>query len=110
MKKSFLCVFSSLSLSKNPRYYFLLQNPFAIDLRSLALFRIVLGLLILMDLFIRTQDLRVHYTDAGMFPREALGADYWNYFPWIFYYLSGSTKVVAFLFVTASIFAVCLVL
>jgi hypothetical protein len=45
---------------------------FSIDLRSLALFRIVMGCLLLADLAIRSQDLAVHYTDQGVLPLAAL--------------------------------------
>ena len=41
------------------------------DTRSLALFRLALGLLFLFDLVFRSFDLVAHYTDAGVFPREA---------------------------------------
>ncbi len=43
---------------------------FGIDLRSLAAFRIGLGLLLLLDLYGRAQTLREHYTGAGAYPRE----------------------------------------
>jgi hypothetical protein len=42
---------------------------FGIDLRSLALFRIVIGLLLLVDLADRLPFLRANYTDAGAYPR-----------------------------------------
>jgi len=45
---------------------------FSIDLRSLALFRIVMGCLLLADLAVRSQDLIVHYTDQGVLPLTAL--------------------------------------
>jgi hypothetical protein len=43
--------------------------PWSIDLRSLALFRVGLGLLLLLDIAGRAVDLRVHYTDEGVTPR-----------------------------------------
>src|SRR5262245_39443227 len=43
---------------------------FAIDVRSLAAFRIGFGVLLLVDLFGRAKTLREHYTGAGVFPRE----------------------------------------
>jgi hypothetical protein len=43
---------------------------FAIDLRSLALFRIVAGLILLFDLGDRARLLAANYTDAGVYPRE----------------------------------------
>lgn len=52
---------------------------FGADLRSLAVLRIALGLLILMDLAGRIPNLRVHYTDDGVLPRDVLIA---NLNPW----------------------------
>ncbi len=48
------------------------------DLRSLAVLRISLGLLILVDLIDRSRDLSVHYTDYGMLPRAALLSKFIN--------------------------------
>ena len=50
----------------------LLERVFGIDLRGLALFRIVLGSLLLIDLAQRARLLRTNYTDAGAHPREAV--------------------------------------
>ncbi len=53
----------------------------AIDLRTLALFRICLGLLVLADLGIRAADLAVFHTDQGVLPRAnrlaIFGRDHW---------------------------------
>ncbi len=48
------------------------RSLFAIDLRSLALLRIGLGLLLLCDLGVRWPDLAAHYSDDGMLPRAAM--------------------------------------
>jgi len=40
-----------------------LERLYGIDIRSLALFRVLLGVLILFDLLIRLPDIRVFYTD-----------------------------------------------
>lgn len=45
---------------------------FGCDLRSLAVMRIGLGLLVLLDLFIRGHDLRAFFTDEGVLPRAAV--------------------------------------
>ena len=47
------------------------HNVFAVDLRSLALLRVVLAALGLIDLGIRAGDLGAFYTDQGAFPRQA---------------------------------------
>ena len=49
-----------------------LEQFFAIDLRSLALFRIALALVLFYDLIDRARNLRAHYTDAGTLPAEVL--------------------------------------
>jgi hypothetical protein len=49
-----------------------LRDMFGIDLRTLALFRIGLGTLLLADLALRARDLTAHYTDAGILSRAAL--------------------------------------
>jgi hypothetical protein len=55
---------------------------FGADLRSLALFRVILALLVLADLVNRATDLRQHYTDAGVLPRTVLIQDVLS--PWSF--------------------------
>jgi hypothetical protein len=45
------------------------QRVFGMDLRALALFRIVMGLLLLIDLWMRSRSLEAMYTDAGIAPR-----------------------------------------
>ena len=47
-----------------------LKTVFSIDLRSLALMRITMALLILLDLILRSRDMVVFYTDAGLLPRS----------------------------------------
>jgi hypothetical protein len=49
----------------------LLVRLFGLDLRSLGLFRILLALVLLIDLARRATDLRAHYTDEGVLPRDA---------------------------------------
>lgn len=49
-----------------------MKSWWSLDLRSLALFRIVLGLLVLLDLAIRLTDLRAFYTDWGACPRDLI--------------------------------------
>ncbi|MDZ4677785.1 MAG: HTTM domain-containing protein [Oligoflexia bacterium] len=49
-----------------------LRHIFGLDLRSLALFRVAMGMLIIVDLIIRSTDLTAHYTDMGVMPRSLL--------------------------------------
>ena len=46
------------------------REIFGIDLRTLALFRVLLGLYLLADLCLRSRDLSAHYTDFGVMPRD----------------------------------------
>src|ERR1700712_3451036 len=45
----------------------------SLDLRSLALLRIGLGVLLVLDWLDRVPDLRAHYSDDGIVPRHVLG-------------------------------------
>ena len=83
---------------------------FGIDLRSLALLRIGVGALLLVDLAQRAVDLRAHYTDGGVVPRRALEA----YGPDAVFTLhalaSGSALAVGALFGLAAVCGVALLL
>ncbi len=48
------------------------RPTFTLDLRSLALCRIAVGLVVMGDLIGRASVFRMHYTDYGILPREAL--------------------------------------
>ncbi len=86
-------------------------RTFGIDLRSLALFRVSLGLILLIDLVIRLGDLSVFYTDSGVLPRGNLLADFpssdWLY---SFHLLSGGAFFQLLLFLVAAAAVVCLIL
>src|SRR5262245_42923548 len=49
-----------------------LEDIFGLDVRSLALLRIGLALMLLWDVYIRYQDLHAHYTDEGVLPINLL--------------------------------------
>lgn len=83
-----------------------LTEFFGVDLRSLALFRICIALLILADLIRRSEDLTAHYTDAGVMPRRAM-KELFNYTgSWLsFHFMGGSFLFEVTLFVMAGLFA-----
>lgn len=54
-----------------------IARAWSLDLRSLSLFRIVLALVIIADLVLRSRYLVEHYTDMGIFPRQAF-LDLWE--------------------------------
>src|SRR5437762_3355394 len=53
------------------------EGFFSLDLRSLALFRVALAVILLVDLGIRYTDLEMHYADGGIAPR-ATGELFWT--------------------------------
>src|SRR5262249_32796784 len=86
----------------------LLQNLFAIDLRSLALFRVLLALLLLADLAIRATDLNAMYTDDGMFPRAEISQRITTVWNWSFHFASGASWYQAILFGISGVLALAL--
>jgi len=79
-----------------------------IDLRSLALFRVGLGLLLLWDLGVRIPSLTAHYTDAGVLPRAVLFEAYPEPLMLSLHALGGSFELQAVLFAVATVAAVAL--
>lgn len=82
---------------------------FGADLRSLAIFRIALATIVLLDLAGRLRDLRVHYTDAGVLPgelaRRSLGE-----FRWSLNLLNGSVSFQVLIFAVTALATVALLL
>ena len=85
-----------------------LEELFGIDLRSLALFRVGLGLIIVLDLITRAVDLKAFYTDAGVLPRVALLENASYFWPTSIHLLNGSLFFQAFLFLLTGLFALAL--
>ena len=86
-----------------------LHNPFVLDLRSIALFRVSLGFLILFDLILRAKDLGIFYTDAGVLPRHHW-IDITHRWYWSLHAANGEWWWQALLFALASLFAIALML
>ena len=86
-----------------------LGEVFAVDVRSLALFRVALGALLLADLAARSFDLQAHYTDFGVLPRWVLLR---HQSDWYFslHMISGAWLVQAGLFLLAGAAAVALMI
>lgn len=85
------------------------REIFGIDLRTLALFRILLGIYILIDLCHRARDLVAHYTDAGLLPR-AVQMDFLYFSTWSVHLGNGASWFQALLFLLAGFLAVLLIL
>jgi hypothetical protein len=80
---------------------------FGIDLRTLALYRVCVALIVLLDLVARARDLTAHYSDEGVLPRAALLGDIGQWSPSL-HLISGSPRVQALLFVVAGVVALAL--
>ncbi|HVS10313.1 MAG TPA: HTTM domain-containing protein, partial [Planctomycetota bacterium] len=78
-----------------------LCRTFGIDLRSLALLRVALALLLLADLALRLPFLSAHLSDSGILPREAVQT--FTPYAW-----AGSPVWAGSLFVVAAACALCL--
>jgi len=85
-----------------------LASWLGIDARALALVRVALAVILLVDLAIRSRDLSAMYTDAGFLPvadaRQYLDSisDGWR---WSLHLLSGSAALQGGLFAAAAVFA-----
>ena len=80
-----------------------------IDLRSLALFRIGMGTLIITDLILRARDLTAHYTDFGVLPRWAMIQNCSWPEQISIHLISGNVWGQAALFLIAGFLALCLI-
>jgi hypothetical protein len=87
-----------------------LRPRLGIDPRALAAFRISLGLLVLVDLFVyRASGLVTFYSDAGVFPRSALQEVYPSFASLSLHAISGSPWLQITLFAVNGVVAFCLV-
>jgi hypothetical protein len=93
------------------RFASAVAQGFAIDLRSLAAFRIAVGLLLLSDMALALSDVKAFYSDVGVLPREfLLGSDHWAKFWWSFHMMSGSPWFEGFLFAVEAVVAMMLLI
>jgi len=83
---------------------------YPLDLRSLALFRICLGALLIADLLDRSADLSAHYTDAGVLPRAAHRALFGGFELWSVHLWFDGARGQALLFGLAAAAALLLLL
>jgi predicted DCC family thiol-disulfide oxidoreductase YuxK len=86
-----------------------IRNSFAFDFRSIALFRIMLGTLILLDLVLRSRNMGAFYTDSGTLARR-FWIDITHPWLWSFHAVSGELWWQVILFVLAGLIAICLAL
>jgi len=85
-----------------------LSELFGIDIRSLALFRIGLALVLIGDLLLRLQDLQAHYSDLGVLPRIPLMQLFLNPWSLSINLISGQWQIQLALFLLQILFAIAL--
>jgi hypothetical protein len=85
-----------------------LEKVFGIDVRSLALFRICLALIMIGDLLYRAQDLEAHYTDAGVLPIALVSVYQQQHWWWSIHTLHPALPLEIVLFLIAGLFALSL--
>ncbi|MGB7084756.1 MAG: hypothetical protein WBD47_04330, partial [Phormidesmis sp.] len=79
---------------------------YSLDVRSLALLRIGLALVILTDLATRFGDLTAHYSDFGVLPRAVLNDGILKPGYWSLHMLSGQPIFQGLLFLAAAVAAI----
>lgn len=83
-----------------------LKDVFGVDLRSLALFRVSMAVMILVDLAGRFTNLTAHHTDSGVLPRGPLINEFLNVDHVSIHLMGGTALVQGLLFVIAACFAI----
>ena len=82
----------------------------SLDLRSVALFRIALGLCVVADILTRIPQIDEFYTDRGVMPREAIFGAWHGTWAISIHFMSGQWLIQFLLFLVALVFAIGLVL
>jgi hypothetical protein len=100
---------ASIRANRARSFAYRVSEVVGLDLRSIGLLRIGIAVCLLLDLAGRVPDLEAHYTDAGVFPRDAAieTADAWHI---SLHFANGQYVFQAVLFALAGISAVCLLL
>lgn len=81
-----------------------------LDKRSLALFRVSLGLIVFLDSLDRIKDAYDHYSDDGVLPREVVLKVHWNFYWVSLHMMNGSAIFQQFLFLIHAMFAFCMMI
>ena len=86
------------------------KDLLSLDVRSLALFRISIALVLFADLIARSRDMLAHYTDVGILPRATAITEFSQYGFLSLHFLGGTIVSQSALFVIAALCAVGLLL
>ena len=83
-----------------------LKKVFSSDSRSLALFRMGFGILLILDILNRGRDIVAHYTSQGVLPLDVLQERFFTKGHISIYFFNDSTWFVTLMFCIALIFAI----
>src|SRR3989344_3703047 len=83
-----------------------LKKVFSSDSRSLALFRMGFGILLILDILNRARDIVAHYTSQGVLPLDVLQERFFTKGHISIYFFNDSTWFVTLMFCIALIFAI----
>jgi len=89
---------------------FRISSWYQADLRALALMRIGIALVVLVDLFIRGSDLSAHYTNHGVWPSHLIHSFGWQSGFWTIHHLYDSYIWLVFLISLHALAAILLLL
>jgi len=81
-----------------------LLDGFEMDLRSLALFRLLFGSCLFIDIFYRLFYVSEFYSDQGVLPRDVLTSQFLNLWEWSVFLFSGQVVLVTALLVVMLFF------
>ena len=99
----------SALLESGHRFRRALERRVRIDTRTLAVFRVLAGLLIVADLFLRARNFSYFYTDDGVVPRS-LAREFTAEYALSVYHLTTSSTVIAALFILQGLIALQLII
>ncbi len=86
----------------------LIKNAFSLDLRALAVLRILVGGTLVVDLLYRLVNLMSHYTDQGILPRASIYE--WSPLAVSLHYISGNWEIQLLIFIVAIVFGLMMML
>lgn len=86
-----------------------IQKTFGLDYRSLALYRMLMGLIVMSDVIYRLPDLTNFYTDIGLVPRATFMSEMTMPWSFSFHFANGSFGFAAAMFALHLIFGIMLV-
>lgn len=86
------------------------KNIFSLDLRGIAVFRILFGFMILYDVIDRMMHTRAHYSDYGIMPREVVLNEDWLDWLFSFHLMNGEVYWQVILFSINALLAISLML